>query len=57
VVAELSEVLAGTAKARTSDEDITVFCSTGLAVQDVAAARAAVAAARAAGAGVQVAFP
>lgn len=57
VVAELAEVLTGRAPGRTSADEITVFSSTGLAVQDVTAARAAVTAARAAGAGVQVAFP
>lgn len=57
VVAELAEVLTGRAPGRTSADQITVFCSTGLAVQDVTAAQAAVTAARAAGAGVQVAFP
>lgn len=57
VVAELTEVLLGCAAGRTSADDITVFSSTGLAVQDVTAARAAVAAARAAGGGLAVAFP
>ena len=57
VVAELAEVLTGRAPGRTSADEITVFSSTGLAVQDVTAARAAVTAARAAGAGVKVAFP
>lgn len=36
--AELGEVLAGTAPGRTSDEEITVFESLGLAVEDLAAA-------------------
>lgn len=57
VVAELAEVLTGRSTGRTSADEITVFSSTGLAVQDVSTARAAVTAARAAGAGVQVAFP
>jgi alanine dehydrogenase len=57
VVADLAEVLSGRASGRTCVDEITVFSSTGLAVQDVMAARAAVTAARAAGAGVQVAFP
>lgn len=54
VVAELTDVLVGRHPGRTSDEEVTVFASTGLAVQDVAAARAVVAAAREAGAGVEV---
>ncbi len=37
IAAELGEVLAGTAKGRTSPEEITVFKSLGLAVEDVAA--------------------
>ncbi|MFN7933570.1 MAG: ornithine cyclodeaminase family protein [Bryobacteraceae bacterium] len=37
VVAELGEVLAGTAKGRLRDDEITVFKSLGLAVEDVAA--------------------
>jgi alanine dehydrogenase len=36
----LGEVVVGRVKARHSDEDITLFDSTGLAVQDVALARA-----------------
>jgi ornithine cyclodeaminase/alanine dehydrogenase-like protein (mu-crystallin family) len=51
---ELTDVLQGRHPGRTSDDEITVFASTGLAVQDVAAARAVVAAAREAGAGVEV---
>jgi alanine dehydrogenase len=57
VAAELTDVLCGRHPGRTAHEETTVFSSTGLAVQDVAAARAAVEAARAAGAGVEVAFP
>jgi ornithine cyclodeaminase/alanine dehydrogenase-like protein (mu-crystallin family) len=40
-VAELGDVLIGTAEGRTSDRDITVFDSTGLAIQDLAIALAA----------------
>ena len=38
IKAELGEVLAGTAQGRTSEEEITVFESLGLAVEDLAAA-------------------
>jgi alanine dehydrogenase len=40
-VTQLGEVLAGTAQGRTSNDDITVFDSTGLAIQDLAIALAA----------------
>jgi ornithine cyclodeaminase/alanine dehydrogenase-like protein (mu-crystallin family) len=40
-VTELGAVLAGTAAGRRSDDDITVFDSTGLAIQDLAIALAA----------------
>ena len=40
-VSQLGEVLIGTAEGRTSDGDITVFDSTGLAIQDLAIALAA----------------
>jgi ornithine cyclodeaminase/alanine dehydrogenase-like protein (mu-crystallin family) len=40
-VTALGRVLAGTAAGRTSDEEITMFDSTGLAIQDLAIARAA----------------
>ncbi|HXG77425.1 MAG TPA: hypothetical protein VNJ53_12740 [Gaiellaceae bacterium] len=40
-VTELGAVLAGEAPARTADEEITLFDSTGLAIQDLAIARAA----------------
>ena len=42
-VTELGAVLAGDAPGRESDEEITVFDSTGLAIQDLAIALAAVA--------------
>jgi ornithine cyclodeaminase/alanine dehydrogenase-like protein (mu-crystallin family) len=40
-VAQLGDVLLGTAEGRQTDQDITVFDSTGLAIQDLAIARAA----------------
>jgi alanine dehydrogenase len=40
-VAQLGDVLTGTAPGRTADEEITVFDSTGLAIQDLAIALAA----------------
>jgi len=40
-VSQLGDVLIGTAEGRTSDDDITVFDSTGLAIQDLAIALAA----------------
>jgi len=41
-VTQLGDVLAGTAEGRRSEQDITVFDSTGLAIQDLAIALAAV---------------
>ena len=41
-MAQLGDVLTGTAEGRQGDEDITVFDSTGLAIQDLAIALAAV---------------
>jgi alanine dehydrogenase len=40
-VSQLGDVLIGTAEGRKSDDDITVFDSTGLAIQDLAIALAA----------------
>jgi alanine dehydrogenase len=40
-VTELGDVLAGSASGRESDDEITVFDSTGLAIQDLAIALAA----------------
>ena len=40
---ELGRVLAGTADGRSSAEDVTLFDSTGLAIQDLAIAKAALA--------------
>jgi ornithine cyclodeaminase len=54
---ELGEILLGTAPGRTSPDDITVFESLGLAIQDVAAAAFVTERARAAGVGIEVPFP
>jgi ornithine cyclodeaminase/alanine dehydrogenase-like protein (mu-crystallin family) len=51
---ELGEVLAGTAPARSGDDELTVFRSLGLAVEDLAAAESAVAVARRMGIGTEV---
>jgi ornithine cyclodeaminase/alanine dehydrogenase-like protein (mu-crystallin family) len=51
---ELGEVLAGRAPGRTGPEELTVFRSLGLAVEDLAAAERAVSVARAQGIGVEV---
>ena len=54
--AELGEVLVGAAPGRTSDDELTVFKSLGLAVEDLAAAEHVYRRARATGAGVEVSF-
>ncbi len=54
--AELGEVLIGTRPGRTSEEEITVFESLGLAVEDLFAAEYVVARARETGRGVEVEF-
>jgi len=51
---ELGEVLTGTAPGRRGDDELTVFRSLGLAVEDLAAAECAVAAARRLGIGTEV---
>jgi ornithine cyclodeaminase len=56
VRASLGEVLAGMAPGRTSPEELTVFRSLGLAVEDLAAAERAVARARELGIGTEVAL-
>ena len=56
IAAELGEVLAGTVGGRTAPEQLTVFESLGLAVEDLAAAAHVCAAARASGRGSVVAF-
>lgn len=52
IVAELGEVIAGKAAGRTSDEQITVFDTSGIAVQDLASSKVAYERAVAAGLGV-----
>ena len=53
-VAELGELVAGQARGRASGEEITLFKSVGLAVQDIAVAQVAYTRARALGIGVDV---
>ena len=54
IVAELGEVLIGSAEGRTEPDQVTLFKSLGLAVEDVAAAHAVLEAARREGAGTTV---
>jgi ornithine cyclodeaminase/alanine dehydrogenase-like protein (mu-crystallin family) len=54
--AELGELVAGTRPGRASAEQITLFKSVGVAVEDAAAAAVVLAAARAAGAGRELRF-
>lgn len=54
IVAELGEVIAGKAEGRTSDEQITVFDTSGIAVQDLASSKVAYERAIEAGLGVTV---
>jgi ornithine cyclodeaminase len=56
VAAELGEVLVGAHPGRRSDDELTVFKSLGLGVEDLAAAELVVGKARAVGAGVEVDF-
>ena len=56
ITAELGDVLIGTAKGRLAADEITLFESLGLAVEDLAAAAFVVAAAREKGVGTPVAF-
>jgi alanine dehydrogenase len=53
-VVELGEIIAGTAVGRSSDEEITLYKSVGVAVQDLAAAALALAAARERGVGQEI---
>jgi alanine dehydrogenase len=53
-VVELGEIVAGTASGRSSPEEITLYKSVGVAVQDLAAAALVVAAARERGAGQEI---
>jgi ornithine cyclodeaminase/alanine dehydrogenase-like protein (mu-crystallin family) len=54
--AELGELLVGTAAGRTSPDELTLFKSLGIAVEDLAAAELCVTRAREAGIGTEVAF-
>jgi ornithine cyclodeaminase len=56
IAAELGDVLIGTHPGRASDDELTVFKSLGLAVEDLAAAELVVRRAREQGAGVEVEF-
>jgi ornithine cyclodeaminase/alanine dehydrogenase-like protein (mu-crystallin family) len=56
IVGELGELLAGTVEGRTSDDELTVFKSMGIAVEDLASAQLCVARARERGVGVEVDF-
>ena len=53
-VAELGELVAGTAAGRRDDRELTLYRSVGVAIQDVAAAALAVAAAKERGMGVEI---
>ena len=56
IVAELGDVFTGTHPGRRSDDELTVFKSLGIAVEDLAAAELCVARARERGVGVEVEF-
>lgn len=56
ILAELGEVLVGAHRGRTSESELTLFKSLGLAVEDLAAAELVVARARAEGIGTEVEF-
>ena len=56
IVAELGEVLLGTAVGRASDDEITLFKSLGLGVEDLAAAELVYRRARERGGGTEVPF-
>jgi len=56
VVAELGEVVSGKASGRTSETEVTVFKSLGLAVEDLAAAHLAYQRARGQGRGIEIEF-
>ena len=55
-MAELGELLNGTVEGRRSEDELTVFKSMGIAVEDLAAAQLCVARAREQGVGVEVDF-
>ncbi len=54
VRAEIGEVVSGTGSGRSSDDEVTLYKSVGVAVQDAAAAAIVLEAARASGTGIQV---
>ena len=56
ILAELGEVLIGAHPGRTRDDELTIFKSLGLAVEDLAAAELVVARAREQGVGTEVEF-
>jgi ornithine cyclodeaminase len=56
IVADIGEVLNGSVVGRTGDDELTVFESLGLAVEDLAAAAYVVKAARRSGAGTRARF-
>jgi ornithine cyclodeaminase len=56
ILGTIGELLLGTVEGRTSDEDVTLFESLGIAVEDLAAAHYIYAKARGAGGGTQVAI-
>jgi ornithine cyclodeaminase/alanine dehydrogenase-like protein (mu-crystallin family) len=56
IVGELADVITGKVKGRTSDSDITLFKSVGIALEDVAVARAVYDSAVRKGAGEETAF-
>ncbi len=56
IKAELGDVIADHAKGRTSPDEVTIFKSLGLAIEDVAAAGLAYRSAKAAGRGLEVSF-
>ncbi len=56
IVAELGELLNGTAEGRCSDEELTLFKSCGIAAEDLAAAQLCLARAREHGVGVEIDF-
>ena len=56
IIAEVGELVAGTHKGRTSPQEITLYKSVGVAVQDAVAAQLVIAAARERGVGVEVAL-
>jgi ornithine cyclodeaminase len=56
IKAELGEVLAGLAPGRTDEEELTIFKSLGIGVEDLAAAELVVERARERGGGAEIAF-